>query len=83
MLRCQACSDAHNLTIAVRLASLDALPDSLILAASPGLATRRVKRDTGVFFWLLFSSRERKVTTKIKSALTDKISPGPPPKLGI
>jgi len=54
MLRCQACSGAHNLTIAARLAALDALPDSMILAASLGLATRRVKRDKGGFFWLLF-----------------------------
>jgi len=38
MLRCQACSGAHNLTIAAPLASLDALPDSMILAASPGFA---------------------------------------------
>jgi hypothetical protein len=60
MLRYQACSGAHNLTIAARLAALDALPDSMILAASPGLATRRVKRETDVFFCFVFFSRERK-----------------------
>jgi len=54
MLRFQACSGAHNLAIAARIASLDALPDSMILAASPGLATRRIKRDTGVFFCFVF-----------------------------
>jgi hypothetical protein len=57
MLCSQACSGAHNLTIAARLASLDALPDNMILAASPGLATRRVKRDRGVFFWFGFLDR--------------------------
>jgi hypothetical protein len=36
MQRCQACSGAHNLTIAVRLASPDALPASTMLAASAG-----------------------------------------------
>jgi hypothetical protein len=40
--------------IAARLAALDALPDSMILAASPGLATRRVKRDKGAFFCFVF-----------------------------
>jgi hypothetical protein len=56
----QACSGAHNLTIAARLAAIDALPDSIILAASPSLATRRVKRDTGCLILLHFLSRERK-----------------------
>jgi len=54
MLRSQACSVAHNLTIAARLASLAALPISMILAASPCLAMRRIKRGTGVFFCFVF-----------------------------
>jgi hypothetical protein len=36
MRRCQACSGAHNLAIAARLAPLGALPDSMMLAASIG-----------------------------------------------
>jgi len=58
MLRCQACSGAHNLAIAARLPAIDALPDSMILAASPGLATRRAVRSTaghGRFLLLRFS----------------------------
>jgi hypothetical protein len=54
MQRCQACSGAHNLAIAARLAALDALPDSMILAASTDLTTRRIKRDRGGFFWFRF-----------------------------
>jgi hypothetical protein len=34
MRRCQACSGAHNLAIAARLASIGALPASMMLAAS-------------------------------------------------
>ena len=64
MLRCQACSGAHNLAIAARLASLDALPDSMTLAASTDWAARRIKRDTGVFFWFRFLPRGRKRTNK-------------------
>ena len=37
---CKACSGAHNLAIAARLASLGALPDSMMLAASYGSAGR-------------------------------------------
>jgi hypothetical protein len=40
MRRCQACSGAHNLMIAARLALPGALPDSTMLAASPGLLAR-------------------------------------------
>jgi len=40
MPRCQACSGAHNLAIAARLASPGALPDNTMLAASPGLCGR-------------------------------------------
>jgi len=36
MRRCQPRSGAHNLAIAARLASLAALPDSTMLAASTG-----------------------------------------------
>ena len=36
MLCCKACSGAHNLAIAARLASIGALPDSMMLAASTG-----------------------------------------------
>jgi len=36
MRRCQACSGAHNLAIAARLASLAALPANTMLAASTG-----------------------------------------------
>jgi len=36
MRRCQSCSGAHNLAIAARLASIGALPDSMMLAASTG-----------------------------------------------
>jgi hypothetical protein len=32
----QSCSGAHNLAIAARLASMGALPDSMMLAASTG-----------------------------------------------
>jgi len=60
MHRCQACSGAHNLAIAARLAALDALPDSMILAASTDLTTRRIKRDRGGFFWFRFLPRGRK-----------------------
>jgi len=42
MRRCQACSGAHNLAIAARLASPGALPDSTMLAASTGCFGRRV-----------------------------------------
>jgi hypothetical protein len=36
MRRCQSRSGAHNLAIAARLASIVALPDSMMLAASTG-----------------------------------------------
>jgi len=36
MRRCQNRSGAHNLAIAARLASIGALPDSMMLAASTG-----------------------------------------------
>jgi hypothetical protein len=36
MRRCQSRSGAHNLAIAARLASMGALPDSMLLAASTG-----------------------------------------------
>ncbi len=36
MRRCNACSGAHNLTIAARLTSRCALPDSMMLASSSG-----------------------------------------------
>jgi hypothetical protein len=44
MRRYQACSGAHNLAIAARLASLGALPDSTMLAASPGLCGRSTRK---------------------------------------
>jgi hypothetical protein len=44
MRRCQACSGAHNLTIAARLASLGALPDSMMLAASTGCCGRSARK---------------------------------------
>jgi len=46
MLCCIACSGAHNLTIAARLASLCALPDGMMLAASPGLLGRSARKLT-------------------------------------
>jgi hypothetical protein len=36
MQRCQSRSGAHNLAIAARLDSIDALPGSMMLAASTG-----------------------------------------------
>jgi len=44
MRRCQACSGAHNLAIAARLASPGALPDNTMLAASRGLCGRRTRK---------------------------------------
>jgi hypothetical protein len=44
MRRCQACSGAHNLTIAVRLATPDALPAITMLAASTGCVGRSTRK---------------------------------------
>jgi hypothetical protein len=44
MRRCQICSGAHNLAIAARLASFDALPDSTMLAASTGCCGRSTRK---------------------------------------
>jgi len=41
---CQACSGAHNLAIAARLASHDALPDNTMLAASTGFTGRSTRK---------------------------------------
>ena len=46
MLCCIACSGAHNLTIAGRLASLYALPGGMMLAALPGLCGRSARKLT-------------------------------------
>jgi hypothetical protein len=46
MQRCHACSGAHNLAIAARLASHDALPDSMMLAASTGCCGRSARKLT-------------------------------------
>jgi len=46
MRRCQVCSGAHNLAIAARLASIGALPDSMMLAASTGCCGRNTRKLT-------------------------------------
>jgi hypothetical protein len=40
----QSCSGAHNLAIAARLASVGALPDSMMLAASTGWCSRSTRK---------------------------------------
>ncbi|MDJ0810240.1 MAG: hypothetical protein QNJ01_09070, partial [Desulfobacterales bacterium] len=41
---CPVCSVAHNRSIAARLASRDALPDSMMLASLTGLFGRRARK---------------------------------------
>jgi len=54
---CQPCSGAHNLAIAPRLASVGALSDSMMLAASTGWCGRSARKLALLFAGLKQSAR--------------------------